>query len=286
MDRNEALGAFLKDRRSRVDPGGVGLPTGPRRRVRGLRREEVAMLADLSVDYYARLEQGRQPTASPGVLRAVARALRFNEDELHHLFTLAHVAGEGPAPQPAEAADERVRRVLGLFDDVPAMVVGPFVDIVAANDAATFLFDDFAALPVPERNGLHWMLLDPKARQLYGDAWAESAAEMVGMLRLDAGRAPGSQRLADLIAKLSERSPLFRRLWADQAVSSWLHHRKTLRHPALAGPMEFTNEFLNVGGAPDPAIVVMIPADRERFRKAFQSWQLAGGRGSNLDQPY
>jgi len=269
VPRNDALGAFLRDRRGRVNPSRAGLPVGRRRRVSGLRREEVARLADLSVDYYARLEQGRQHTASPAVLRSVARALFLTEDERRHLFTLAGVPDEAVSAASAEPADDRIGGLLSVLGDTPAMVVGPFVDVVQVNPAAAFLFDDFAARPEVERNGLRWMLLDPRARALYGDAWEGAAGEMVGMVRLDAGHDPRNPRLAELVAELTEHSELFRRLWADQTVSTWQHHRKTLRHPELDGPMDFTNEFLSVHGAPNRTVAVMIPADPQRFRAAL-----------------
>jgi transcriptional regulator with XRE-family HTH domain len=263
------LAAFLRDRRARVEPAQVGLVGGGRRRVPGLRREEVAQLARLSVDYYARLEQGRQRTASAQVLRAVAGALCLTEDERRHLFVLARVPDDSP-PVADAGGEPSVRGFVAALGDIPALVVGPYVDIVHANPAATLLFTDFAALPPAERNGLRWMLLEETARARYGDAWESSAGELVGMLRLDSGRLPGTDRLRALVADLTARSPLFRRLWRDQAVSAWNHHLKTLRHPAF-GEMSFTNEFVTLRSAPQLTVVTVIPAEPERFREALNA---------------
>jgi len=266
--RNEALASFLRDRRGRVEPERVGLPAGRRRRVPGLRREEVARLAGLSVDYYARLEQGRQQTASPGVLGSVARTLRLSDDERQHLFDLAKVADRTPAPTSTDGGEERVRQLLTALGDTPALALGPFVDIVHANTSAKYLFADFDALPPPHRNGVRWMMLAPRARDLHGDDWADAAAELVGLLRLHAGQNPDSARLTEITDELSALSPLFNQLWREQTVSTWQHREKTLRHPDL-GEMSFANEFLTVQSAPQLSVVVMVPADPERFSAAL-----------------
>ena len=224
----------------------------------------MAHLAGLSVDYYARLEQGRQQTASPGVLGSVARTLCLSDDERQHLFALAKVADRTPVSTPADAGEGRVRQLLTALGDTPALVIGPFVDIVHANTAATWLFADFDALPTPDRNGVRWMMLASRARDLYGDDWADAAAELVGLLRLHAGQNPDSARLAEITDELSGLSPLFSRLWREQTVSTWQRRQKTLRHPDL-GEMSFTNEFLTVHSAPQLSVVVMVPADPERF---------------------
>ncbi|MFD0783217.1 helix-turn-helix transcriptional regulator [Micromonospora azadirachtae] len=260
IPRNKALAAFLRDRRGRVEPSHLGLPHTSGRRVPGLRREEVAHVAGVSVDYYARLEQGRQRSASPSVLNSVARTLRLTKDERRHLFDLARVPDEPPAAEPDGVAEQRVRRLLIALGDNPAMVIGRFVDIVDANPAASFVFADFAAMPSAERNGVRWMLLSERARELYGDGWESAAAELVGMLRLDAGQYPEDPRLGEITAELVEHSPLFRRLWRDQTVSTWQHHQKLLRHPEV-GEIELTNEFLTVHGAAQLRVIVMIPTD-------------------------
>jgi transcriptional regulator with XRE-family HTH domain len=270
--RNPELGAFLHTRRSRLGPRDVGLPARGHRRVPGLRREELALLAGVSPDYYTRLEQGRQPTASPSVLDAVARALRLSAEERSHLYALA---GE-PEPSvsapaaPGDTVDPRVRRVLDVLGDTPAILCGPYVDILTANAAARFLFTDFGALPPRERNAVRWMLLSPLAREIYRDQWENSAGEMVGMLRLDVGRSPDNPRVAEIVDELLDQSPLFRRLWTEHRVSAWQTDEKTLYHP-VAGAMRFLNSSITVNGVPDQAIYLVVPDDVSAFEAALHA---------------
>jgi hypothetical protein len=163
---------------------------------------------------------------------------------------------------------DRLRHLVELLGDTPAMVVDPLLEVVHANAGAAFLFADFAAMPADQRNALRWMMLAPEARERYGPGWADGAADLVGMLRLHAGRQPGDPRLAELVTGLSRSSEDFRRLWRDQTVSTWRRPEKTLRHPAL-GEMSFTNDMVAVQGAPDLSLVVMAPAEAERFSAAL-----------------
>jgi transcriptional regulator with XRE-family HTH domain len=267
--RNLELGEFLRSCRARVEPLDVGLPHTDGRRVRGLRREEVAHLAGVSPDYYTRLEQGRQRTASPQVLDSLTTALRLTTDEQEHLFTLARVARVNEVSELASrTVDRRVQRVLDLMGDTPVMLCGAFVEVITANKAAAFLFADFNAMPARERNGLRWMLLAPTARERYGPIWEDAASEMIGMLRADAGHIPDHPRLAELIEELTSESALFRRLWRDHRVSTWLHERKVLHHPSF-GEMEFFNEFISLHSAPGQNLVVMMPADPATFQSVL-----------------
>jgi transcriptional regulator with XRE-family HTH domain len=252
-----------------VDPHDFGLLTGGRRRVPGLRREEIAGLAGMSADYYTRLEQGRHATASPAVIGSLARALRLTKDETSHLYALARIAkadGDGGTTH-SRTVNRRVQQVLDLLGDTPAIVYGSFVDIITANRAAAFVFADFNTMPARERNGLRWMLLSRTARERYGRSWENAAGEMIGMLRIDASHSPENSRLVELVAELSEESALFRRLWQEQRVSSWLHATKTLHHPDF-GEMEFSNELITLHSAPGQTLVVMIPADQDAFHEA------------------
>ncbi|GAA5186359.1 helix-turn-helix transcriptional regulator [Rugosimonospora acidiphila] len=273
VSRNPELGAFLRARRARIRPQDVGLSPSDRRRVPGLRREELAQLAGVSLDYYARLEQGRQPTASPAVLGAVARVLQLSADERSHLHTLAGLSDRERLENNSssgEAIDPRTQRVFDLLDGTPAIVCGRYVDIIAANDAACFLFGtDFKTLPPTDRNSVQWFLRSPLARELYGEEWENAVAEMIGMLRLDAGRQPDTPRLREIVGRLERESSLFRRLWQEHQVSRWLHDRKTLNHPSL-GPAEFVNEAITVQGVPEQTIYVMVPSAEAEFRRALQ----------------
>lgn len=267
--RNSELGAFLRSCRARVEPLDVGLPPTRGRRVRGLRREEVAHLAGVSPDYYTRLEQGRQRTASPQVLASLTKALRLTTDEQRHLFTLAGVARVNAVSEPASrTVDQRVQRVIDLMGDTPVMLCGPFLEIITANRAAAFLYADFNAMPARERNAMRWVLLSPTARDRYQDIWEDIASEMIGMTRADAGHFPDDPRLAELIEELTSQSALFRRLWRDHRVSAWMHERKVVHHPGF-GKMEFFNEFISLHCAPRQNLAVMMPADPAVFRGAL-----------------
>lgn len=235
----------------------------------GLRREEVADAARVSLDYYARLEQGRQVTASPSVLDALAHALRLSEEERAHLYTLAGVAhADTPDTDGAETAtDSRVRLVLDALGSTPAIACGPYLDVLAANEAAVFLFTDFDALPPGERNALRWMLISPSAQDLYGEQWEQSVTEMVGMLRMSSGRYPGTDRLDEVVAELERKSTLFSRLWRNYQVSEWRAEQKTLLHPD-AGSLRFNNASITVDGVPGVTIFLVIPDDQAAFVKA------------------
>ena len=260
MTRNLELGAFLRSRRARLDPRVLSLVTARGRRVPGLRREELAELAGVSTDYYTRLEQGRQPTASVGVLNALASALQLTDDEQLYLVSLAN-APVAPALKPRTAASSArpsTYRLMQLLRTAPAILLGRRTDILAANDAARRVFTDFQALPARERNATRWVVLDKQARQLHGDEWETIVGEMVGMLRLDAGRHPNDARTAELIDELSASSSVFSRLWADRRVSSRLREYKTLHHP-VAGALEVCVEVMAIPGAAEQTLHIMMP---------------------------
>lgn len=269
MARDNRLGEFLRARRALLAPADVGLPRGRHRRVVGLRREELAQLAGVSLDYYARLEQGRQPTASAAVLDAVARALHLNVDERCHLHNLAQVRHDSPdgADAPGPAARQRIAQLVQVFGLTPAILCDRHLDVVAANPAACFLFDDFPAMPVLERNSVSWILLSPRARVLYGEEWESAAGEMIGLLRLSAN-GEQDERLQQIVAGLNEKSALFRSRWAQHQVSRLLHESKTLYVPE-AGPLEFDNVFMSVQGMAGQTLALVIPRDPVAFEAAF-----------------
>lgn len=267
--RNTEFGDFLRTRRERLNPAAVGLPGTYRRRVPGLRREELARLADVSPDYYTRLEQGRQTGASPAILDALARTLRLSAEERTHLYDLARAVDPKPSAVPASAPlSPTVRAMFEALGSTPAIACGPFADIVAANDAACFLYADFPAMPVSERNTIRWMLLAPVARELYGSIWEQTAAEMIGKLRLDAGRHPGDPRAADLVAELEETSALFQRVWREHEISTCVQGTKTLHH-ARAGTLEFVSEAVTAVSDLGIVFYLMIPSNLDVFAKAL-----------------
>jgi transcriptional regulator with XRE-family HTH domain len=283
--RNVELADFLRTRRSRLQPEEVGLPSTSRRRVQGLRREELAQLAGLSADYYTRLEQGRHPSASPAVLDSLARALRLPADERLHLFDLAQVvdAKRAAGPDPAIATscpggDEAGRRVLDIFGTVPAVLCGPFSDMVAANDAAQFIYDtEFDLLPAAERNTLLWILTSPTARDLYRDAWESSAAEMIGKLRAETGQHPRHPRAQELVSRLHEVSPLFRQVWQQHEVSSCVQGGVKTLHHRLDGTFRMRADAVTMHSSPTQVCYVLLPAD-DSFERAFMEHQ-RGQRG-------
>ncbi|MGK5530380.1 helix-turn-helix transcriptional regulator [Streptomyces sp. URMC 129] len=250
------LGEFLRTRRSLLRPSDVALPEfGGRRRVAGLRREEVAQLAGVSVDYYTRMEQGRVPHPSKAVLDALARALRLTADETWHLHQLARPRTRPTGDRPAGAQRVRpmLRRLLDGLTDTPAMVMGRCMDVLAWNEASSALLCDLASLTPGERNLARLTFLDPRTKELYAD-WSACARENVAYLHLEAGRRPDDPRLASLIGELSMRSEEFRRWWAEHPVRDKTSGVKRFHHPVV-GDMELDYETLRVADDPDQALI-------------------------------
>lgn len=252
------LAEFLSTCRARVGPQQVGLePESARRRVPGLRREELARLAGVSVDYYTRLEQGRSRSASAEVLDALAAALQLNEAERQHLFNLARPE---PARRKRRARPQRVDpatlRLIEALDQVccPAFVLGRRLDVLAHNRLAGALITEFRALPAPQRNQARFVFFDPHARELYAD-WATVAADTVAMLRLDAGRYPDDPQLSALIGELSIHSEQFRKWWSDHQVHQRTTGTKAYRHP-LVGDLTVEYQALHPAGDADQTLFV------------------------------
>lgn len=231
MPEKAELSEFLRSRRDRLRPADVGLAERGQRRVPGLRREEIAALAGVSTDYYVRLEQGRDITASEDVLDALARALQLDDAErahLHHLAKPRRIRRSAPRPQ-------RVRPGVRLLLDslpTPAFVLGRRLDVLATNRMARALLVDFDALPATERNHARWVFLDAAARDLYAD-WETVARDNVAVLRMEAGGRPGDAELSALVGELSVKSPEFARWWADHDVLVRGHGIKGFRHPIV-----------------------------------------------------
>ncbi|MCX3060683.1 helix-turn-helix domain-containing protein [Streptomyces beihaiensis] len=258
LDRRAELSEFLRSRRARLQPRDVGLtPVGRHRRVPGLRREELAQLAGVSVAYYTRLEQGNGRNVSTEVLDAIARALRLTAAEHAHLTHLAK-----PQPQRrrnrAAARRQQVRPELGQLleslDAVPAYVVGARSDILAWNRMAAALFGDWSRLPRAERNWARLTFLDPVSRELFVD-WESKATDMVSYLRLYAGRNAEDPELSALVGELSVKSEEFRRLWATHDVKEKGHGVKRMRHP-LVGDLGLAYETLHLPDDDGQSLVV------------------------------
>ncbi|WP_448061250.1 helix-turn-helix transcriptional regulator [Cellulomonas hominis] len=261
-DHQVQVREFLASRRARLTPEQAGLPVyGGNRRVAGLRREEVAMLAGVSVDYYVRLERGNLSGASDSVLDALARALRLDEAEREHLFALARAAAPTRARRPrvASRVSPTVQRVLDAITDAPAWVRNGRHDIVAMNRLARALYAPVLADPRRPANTTRFVYLDPAAHDFFVD-WEQIAHDAAGMLRLEAGRAPHDQALIELVGELSTRSEVFRQRWASHDVRFHRSGRKRLRHPVVGQldldyqSMELPSEpglVLNVYTAPE-----------------------------------
>ncbi|MDA0164674.1 helix-turn-helix transcriptional regulator [Solirubrobacter ginsenosidimutans] len=234
------LGDFLRTRRARLQPQDVGLPDYGRRRVPGLRREELAQLAGVSVDYYVRLEQGRDIQPSDSVLDAIACALQLTDDERSHLFTLVRPRRRARR-RPSERVRPGVQRLVERIE-FPAFVLGRRMDVLAYNAPAAALLGGMR-----ERNMLRYMFFDDGARALYPD-WEQVAAEGVAYLRLTAGEDPDDAQLVELIGELSLHSEPFRRLWARHDVKSKSFGVKTFEHPQV-GPLELDYESLKLPDA-------------------------------------
>ncbi len=261
MDRSSEIREFLRTRRARITPEQTGLTphSGPRR-VPGLRREEVAQLAGVSVDYYIRLERGRTQGVSETVLEAVARALHLDEAERAHLFDLAQPTATTRARRKRPLAPQRVHPVLyRTLDslDVPAVVQGRRTDVLAANRLAYALYTDFEARPRRERNFARFVFLDEAARRLYAD-WERVAGDCLAALRLYAGRHPDDPQLTELIGELSLHSDTFRRLWADHNVVAHTSGTKRLHHP-LVGDLTLDYLGLAVEGDPEQTLIIYTP---------------------------
>jgi transcriptional regulator with XRE-family HTH domain len=226
------LGEFLRSRRARIKPTDVGLPAGLRRRVPGLRRDEVASLAGVSVEYYVRLEQGRTAGVSDSVLDAVGRALRLSDVERTHLGNLVRPTDSGAGPNRVQPS---VQRLIDMMDTVPAVVLGTRLDVLAFNRLADAVCG-FSEYPEFERNMARMAFLSPTAHLFYPE-WDAVAAETVAYLRLEAGRWPDDPGLASLVGELSIKSDAFRRLWARHDVKDKAFGRKLMNHD-LVGELE------------------------------------------------
>lgn len=257
MEPAQELGEFLRSRRARMRPEDVGFASGSGpRRVPGLRREEVAYLAGVSVDYYVRLEQGRNRGVSDSVLGAVADALRLDDDERAHLVRLARPDDAAGAPD-GRPARPGVRQLLDWIS-APALAVDHRLDIVAWNRPACALITDLAALPPTERNMARLHLLDAEIGGRYPDV-DFIAREVVGQLRIAAGRYPRDAALHRLIAELAAKSPEFRHHWERHAVHTKSSGFKRVNHPE-AGPLTLAYEITHFPQDPDLSLLVYTAA--------------------------
>ncbi|MFD3730026.1 helix-turn-helix transcriptional regulator [Streptomyces sp. NPDC058632] len=262
MDNQEEVREFLTSRRAKITPEQAGLPAGPRRRVPGLRRSEVAALADVSVEYYAKLERGNLAGVSPAVLEAVARALRLDDAERAHLLHLAQAADGTDAltrPRRRRTKDQwkphrSLQWTLDAITAGPAFVRNGRMDVLAANQLARAFYADVYASPHNQANLARFQFLDPASRRFYPD-WDLAADVAVAILRTEAGRNPHDKDLHDLVGELSTRSDAFRTRWGAHNVRH--HGTGTKRfHHAAVGELTLAYEGLEMAAEPGLTLTI------------------------------
>jgi transcriptional regulator with XRE-family HTH domain len=246
VDATNELSQFLTSRRAKVSPEQAGLRSYGRRQVPGLRREEVAALAGVSVEYYKRLERGNASGVSDGVLDALADALQLDDAERAHLFDLARAAGPA-APKRRRASAQQVRPVVQrIVDSIgsPATVSNMRGDYLTANALGRALYAPLFESREQPPNGARFTFLDPAAQQFFAD-WEKAAKDLVAALRSEAGRNPHDRALSDLVGELSTRSEPFRKWWAAHNVRYHQTGRKRLHHP-IVGDLELDFEVMEL----------------------------------------
>ena len=256
MDNSDEVKAFLSSRRAKITPDQAGLTAYSRsRRVPGLRRSEVADLAGVSVEYYARLERGNLSGVSDSVLDALGRALQLDEAESAHLLALARAAGPSARTRrkpPAQLVRPSLLRVLDLMGDIPAFINNRRLDVMAANPLARALYAPLFADPARGANHARFAFLDPRARDFWID-WERIADDTVAMLRTEAGRDPYDKAMSDLVGELCTRSDAFRVRWAAHDVRLHRTGLKHYRHPVV-GDLHLSFESMEL--AADPGLTL------------------------------
>jgi transcriptional regulator with XRE-family HTH domain len=262
-DQRSQVREFLVSRRARLTPGEAGLPAygGSNRRVQGLRREEVALLAGVSIDYYVRMERGNLSGASDAVLDGVANALQLDEAERAHLYDLARAAQAGPTrrrrSKPSGLTDG-MRQILDAVADAPAWIRNARHDMLAANQLALALYAPVLADPRRPANNARFVYLDPAAKEFFVD-WERAAEDIAAMLRSEAGRNPYDKQLIELIGELSTRSEDFRTRWASHNVRFHRTGRKIVQHPVV-GRLEMDFEAMEFPAHPGLTLLVYTAA--------------------------
>ncbi|HEY1698713.1 MAG TPA: helix-turn-helix transcriptional regulator [Trebonia sp.] len=254
------LGRFLRARREGVRPEDAGLPPGTRsRRTPGLRREEIATLAGVSIDYYTRLERGRETRPSPAVVDALARALLLGDDEHEYLRSLAvRAASRAPVPPkpPSRAVRPTARLLLEALRPSPAYVVSRTYDVLAANPGGAHLHPGLLGWPPRQRNTIRYTFLHPEARDQWPD-WEQKARGCVAQLRAIAGSDPDAPDLAALVGELVVKSPEFSRLWSRYEVRRSGSGDRVYRHP-LVGTLRLAHEVLDLNRADGQRLIVYL----------------------------
>lgn len=249
--QHEDIGGFLTSRRARLSPADAGLPDfGGRRRVPGLRREEVALLAGVSPEYYRKLERGNAPGVSEAVLDGIVRALQLDETEAAHLFDLVRTAEAGTHPRRTRPAPRRdqlrpgVEQMLAAMTTVPVYVQNGRLDAVGTSPLGRALFSELFRGQGSPVNAARFVFLDARSQEFYRD-WDANARQIVALLRREAGRSPHDRELSDLVGELSTRSDLFRKLWASHDVREHRTGIKHVHHPVV-GDLSLSFETMDL----------------------------------------
>jgi transcriptional regulator with XRE-family HTH domain len=282
VDAKGEIREFLTSRRAKLTPDQVGLTSYGPRRVPGLRREEVAVLAGVSVPYYTRLERGNLSGVSESVLEALARALHLDDAERAHLFDLARAA-QPAAPKRRRRTQERVRpsvqRMIDAMTGAPALVQNGRLDILAANALGRALYSELYVDPLRPVNHARFVFLSPRAPDFYGD-WERAASDTVAILRTEAGRDPYDSALSDLVGELSTRSEEFRTRWAAHNVRIHRTGAKDFHHPVV-GDLRLTYEMLDLSA--DSGLVI-VTYTTEPGSKSAEALDLLGSWTATLDE--
>jgi transcriptional regulator with XRE-family HTH domain len=290
-DQRSQVREFLVSRRARLTPDQAGLPAygGSNRRVKGLRREEVALLAGVSVDYYVRMERGNLSGTSDAVLDGVANALQLDEAERAHLYDLARAAQPGPTRQrraKTSGLTDGMQQILDAITDTPAWIRNARHDMLAANQLARALYAPVLADPRRPANNARFVYLDPASKDFFVD-WARAADDIAAMLRSEAGRNPYDKQLIELIGELSTRSDDFRTRWASHNVRFHRTGQKILRHPVV-GRLDLNFEAMEFPAHPGLTLLVYTaPAGTPTADalKMLASWAATARSESDLQAP-
>jgi len=287
MDNRAQVREFLISRRARISPQQAGLPAyGGHRRVQGLRREEVALLAGVSIDYYVRMERGNLAGASDAVLDGIANALHLDEAERAHLLDLARAAQPAPPRRrrtKTSGITDGIQQILDAIGDAPAWVRNARHDMLAANRMARALYAPVLADPRRPANNARFVYLDPAARDFFVD-FDRSADDIAAMLRSEAGRNPHDKQLIELIGELSTRSEDFRSRWAAHDVRFHRTGHKRLHHPVV-GPLELDFEAMEFPAHPGLTLLVYTAAagtPAADSLKLLASWAVTAEQAGDL----
>src|SRR3954470_18014436 len=251
MDTSDAISEFLTTRRAKLTPTQVGLPDfGGRRRVPGLGREEGALVAGVSAEYYKRLERGNAAGVSEAVIDGISRALQLDEAEHAHLYDLIRAANAGAHPQRRQRPDRRsqlpagMQQTLDAMSTVPVFIQNGRLDAIATNRLGRALFSEMMDGVRPPVNAARFVFLDPRAQTFYRD-WEANTRQIVAVLRAEAGRSPYDRQLSDLVGELSTRSELFRTLWGAHDVREHRTGTKSVHHP-IVGDLDLTYQSMDL----------------------------------------